>query len=184
MHQSSVHRGLGYPSPNIRMHAYGDIASIPRVNNRTQSPFYAFGERGHVFDDAAGITTTAAPSVAASPAAPAVSAKLPVFAASRRRIRGSSRNDSRRAFQRRSRSRGFNRLCCAVVPAAASSAEGSEEWGGDAAAVSETGKRKRKGDRESSAKGSGESGGAAAAAVGETGEKKRKGGRELSALWT
>ena len=65
------------------MHAYGDIVSIPRVNNRTQSPFYAFGERGHVFDDAAGITTTAAPSVAASSAAPAVSAKLPVFAASR-----------------------------------------------------------------------------------------------------
>jgi len=85
MAQNIVHGGLSYPYPNIRMHAYGVIASIPRADNRTQSPYHAFGTRGRVFefDDAAGVATTAAPSVAASPAAPAVSAGLPVFAASR-----------------------------------------------------------------------------------------------------
>ena len=132
------------------MHAYGDIVSIPRVNNRTQSPFYAFGERGHVFDDAAGITTTAAPSVAASPAAPAVSAKLPVFAASRSAAVSESAAAAE-LFEDDPAAEGLTASDAPVVPAAASSTTGSEESGGAAAAVGVTGKIKRKGDQESSA---------------------------------
>jgi len=202
MLQNTVHKGLSYAYPNIRMHAYGDIASIPRADNRTQSPYHAFGPRGRVFDDAAGgLAATAAPSVAASPPAPSVAAspaapsvvaspaapELPVCAASHSAAISESAAAANLS-EDDSAAGGSAASDAPVIPAAASSAlaGGSEEWGGAAAAVGGTGKRKRKGDRESSAKGSEESGGAAAAAVGETasGEGKRKGGpsREQRAL--
>ena len=95
------------------MHAYGDIASIPRADNRTQSPYHAFGPRGRVFYDDAAVATSAAPSVAASPAAPAVSAGLPVFAASRSAAASESKSSaSRKPFRRLFRSRGFGSLGC------------------------------------------------------------------------
>ena len=97
------------------MHAYGDtgIALITRADNRTQSPYHAFGPRGRVFYDDAAVATSAAPSVAASPAAPAVSAGLPVFAASRSAAASESKSSaSRKPFRRLFRSRGFGSLGC------------------------------------------------------------------------
>jgi len=177
MAQNQVHQGLGYPDPNIRMHAYGDIASIPRANNRTQSPFHAFGDRGRVFDAAAGDVNSAAP---AGPAAPAVSAGLPVFAAASPSAAAES-PAAANLSEDDPAAGGSAASDAPLVPAAASSAPGSEESAGAAAAVGETGKRKREGDQESSAKGSEERGGAAAA-VAETGVRKPRGSREQRAL--
>jgi len=60
MAQNVVHHGRSYPFLNIRMHAYGDISSIPRADNRRPRS---------VFDDVVAAATSAAHAEAASPSA-------------------------------------------------------------------------------------------------------------------
>ena len=95
--------------------------------------------------------------MAASPAAPAVSAKLPVFAASRSAAVSESAAAAE-LFEDDPAAEGLTASDAPVVPAAASSTTGSEESGGAAAAVGVTGKIKRKGDQESSEKNARKSG--------------------------